>query len=95
MHAALVAAVDAVVAQPLDELWPDQLQAHIATVAPQLQRLAGFVSAATGRLHSSTGGQLPTPDGRRRSVVGWLAETTRSGPAAAGSQLRTALALQA
>jgi hypothetical protein len=28
-------------------------------------------------------------------VVGWVAETTRSGPAAAGSQLRTAVALQA
>jgi hypothetical protein len=95
MHAALVAAVDAVVAQDLDGVWPDELQAHIAAVAPQLQRLAGFVSAATGRLHSSTGGQLPTADGRRRSLVGWLAEATRSGPAAAGAQLRTAVALEA
>lgn len=94
VHAALERAVDAVVAQPLADLWPDELQAQIAVIAAQAQRLAGFVSLATGELHRRTGGQLTPDAGGRRSVIGWVAEATRSSAAAAGSLVRTATALE-
>ena len=93
-QAALEHAVDAVVAEPLEELWPDELQERIAAVAPQLQRLQGFVSAATAVLSRRTGGQVPTDDGGHRSLVGRVAEATRSSASTAGSLGRAAIALE-
>ena len=93
MHAGLAAAVEAVVAVPLAGLWPDELQAHVVAVAPLVQPLSGFVSLALGELARAGGGQLPTGDGGSRSLVGWVAEATRTGASAAGGAVRTAVAL--
>lgn len=91
---ALAEAVDAVVGQDLDGGCPALLQAQIAAVAPQVQRLTGFVALAAGRLHKVTGGQVATEDGGSRSVVGWVAESSHDSPSASGRLLRTATLLE-
>jgi hypothetical protein len=91
---ALSVAVDAVVAVPVAECGPEQLQAGIAAVSGHSGRLAGWLSAAAGQLAALTGGRVGTEDGRGRSVAGWLAETTGTSAEAAGSRLRTAAALR-
>ena len=88
--APLRAAVDALVARPADRSTVAELAELIAAVTPQLARLDGWVRAAEGELSVRTGGQLPTDDGARRSVAGWLAEVRHDSASAAGSRLRTA-----
>ena len=86
--------LDELVAQPLEALPVAVLQAQVAAVAPQAGRLEGWLQAAAGELAARTGGQLPTEDGGRRSVVGWLAEVRQDTSASAGRQLRTSAALR-
>ena len=90
---ALRAAVDAVVQQDLAGLSLAQLQEQVASVAGEVQRLSGFTGLALARLHMRTGGQLPTEDGRWRSVAGWAADATRDSASATGRLIRTAAAL--
>jgi hypothetical protein len=92
---ALAPAVDAVVGVPVTELFAVDLQERIAAVDRQVQRLSGWVSAATGELHSMTAGQVRVEGSESlRSVVGWLAEATSTSSGAAGSRVRTATALR-
>ena len=86
----LRAAVDALVAEPADRSTVAELTEQIATVTPELDRLEGWVRAAEGELSVRTAGQLPTDDGGKRSVAGWLAELRHDSASAAGSRLRTA-----
>ncbi len=75
---------------------PPRLQAQIAVVTPQVNRLQGWLSAAAGRLDAPDGrerARMPTPAGLVRSLAGSpRCSTTR--PASAGSQLRTARLLR-
>ena len=90
---ALRAAVDAVVQQDLAALSLEQLQEQVGSVAGEVQRLSGFTGLALARLHMRTGGQLPTEDGRCRSVAGWAADATGDSASATGRLIRTAGAL--
>jgi hypothetical protein len=92
--AALAPVVDAVVEQPVGDLCAAELQAGIAGVALQADRLLGWVSAASGQLQAATGGKVATDTGGERSVAGWLAEATRTSSSAAGARLRTSTALR-
>ncbi len=56
--------------------------------------MQGWLTAVAGRLDELTGGTVPTPDGRGRTVAGWLAEVQHATPGAAGSQLRIARLLR-
>ena len=85
---ALEPAVDRLVAVPVDELCAAELQAFLTGIVAQRDRLDGVLSRAAGQLQAVTGGQVATDDGGSRSVVGWLAETTRTSPGAAGARLR-------
>jgi hypothetical protein len=87
---ALAPVVDALVDEPVAGLWPDQVQALIAEVAPQIDRLQGCLTRLLGALPAS----LPTDDGGMRSTAGWLADTTRESPQSAGRDLRVAQALR-
>ena len=53
--------VDALVAGPVHGLCVAELQALIAGIAPQLERLAGLSSLALGQLQAMSGGTVP-PD---------------------------------
>ncbi|MFN2523935.1 MAG: DUF222 domain-containing protein [Mycobacteriales bacterium] len=86
--------VDDLVAEPLDGLWPDELQERYAAAVGQVQRLQGWLAEVAGQLSVSTGGQLPTDDGGTRSVAGWLAEASRSTSSAVGRELSTSAALR-
>jgi hypothetical protein len=92
--AALTTAVDTVVAAPLPDLCAAELQFRIRAVGQERDRLEGWLSAATGQLHAATGGTVVTPEGRGRSVAGWLAEATRTSSQAAGARLAKATALR-
>jgi len=92
--AALAPVVDALVQEPVAELCASELQARIASVAPQVDRLLGWLSQASGQLQVLTGGTVPSPEGGARSVSGWLAEQRRETPSAVGSQLKTSAALR-
>lgn len=92
--AALQPLVDALVADPVDNLGVETLQLRITLLRPQVDRLVGWLGAAGAALQHATGGQLPTDDGGRRSVVGWLAQTGRTSPSAAGAALRVSSALR-
>ena len=94
LAARLRALLDELVAQPLEALPVAVLQAQLAAVAPQAGRLEGWVQAAAGHLDARTGGQLPTEDGGRRSVTGWMAEVRQDTAASTGRQLRTSAALR-
>ena len=87
---ALEPAIDRLVAVPVEQLCAAELQDFLTAVVAQRDRLDGVVSQAAGQLAAVTGGQVATDDGGSRSVVGWLAETTRTTPGTAGSRLRTA-----
>jgi hypothetical protein len=91
---ALTAAVDAVVGQDLSGLTVEQLQAEVALVGPQAQRLAGFAALASSALSVRVGGRLPTDTGGSRSVAGWVAETTSETASAAGRLIAMATRLQ-
>ena len=86
--------VDALLAQPLEQLDVDQLQTAISTVTPLVARLQGWLTAAAGQLDRRTGGTVPDLDGRARTAAGWLADLQHTTPAAVGSQLRTARLLR-
>jgi hypothetical protein len=90
----LRAVVDRLVAVPLDGQSVAELQAQIAAVGPQLDRLTGWLRAAEGALDAASAGQVATADGGRRPVAGWLAEVHRQTPSAAGRDLRVARALR-
>ena len=90
----LTAGVDDVVATPVGELCAAELQSFLTDVTRQRDRLDGVLSQAAGQLAAVTGGQVATGDGGVRSVAGWLAEATRTSPAAAGSRLKTSAALR-
>jgi hypothetical protein len=71
------------------------LQQRIAAVTPQLARLQGWLTAATGRLEALTGGTVTDPDdGQARTVAGWLASVQHDTPQVTGAQLRTARLLR-
>jgi hypothetical protein len=90
----LGAAVDAVVSCDLHALSVDQLQSVLPAVDEAAQRLSGFRSLAAAELQRRTGGQLPTDDGRRRTVAGWLADATGDSAPAAGRLIRLGELLQ-
>jgi hypothetical protein len=92
--AALAPLVDALLAEPLDELDVAQLQAAITTVTPLVARLHGWLTTAAGQLDQLTGGTVPDPDGRARTTAGWLADVQHSTPSTTGGQLRTARLLR-
>lgn len=92
--AALEPLVDALVAVHPDELSVEALQLQIALLHPQVDRLRGWLDTAAGALQAQSGGELPTPDGGRRTTVGWLGEVARTSSSAAGSALRTSTALR-
>lgn len=92
--AALVPVVDDLVAAPVEDVCAAELQAGILAVSRERDRLEGWLSQASGQLAAVTGGRVATGDGGDRSVVGWLAEATRSSSGAAGSRLRTDTALR-
>ena len=96
--AALTPLVDALLAQPLDELDVEQLQTAISTVTPLLARLTGWLTTAAGQLDQRCGSTLPDPGpdpGRRaRTLSGWLADLQHSTPNVTGGQLRTARLLR-
>ena len=81
----LVAAVDGVVDRDLSVLSVGQLQQAYAVVAPQVQRLSGFGGAVLAELDARGGGQVPTEDGRTRSLPGWAAEASGDSSGAAGA----------
>ena len=91
---ALVPVVDAVVSTPVGDLCAAELQAFIAEVSRERDRLDGVLSAAAGQLAAVTGGRVATEDGGGRSLPGWLAETTRTSPEKAGARLRVSAALR-
>ena len=82
--AALAPVVDALVREPVGDLCVSELQAQIAEVAPQADRLVGWLSVVSGQLQALTGGTVPTAEGGSRSVAGWLAEQRRESPSAVG-----------
>ena len=92
--AALAPVVDALVREPVADLCVAELQAFLADLVPQVQRLEGLVSLASGHLQALSGGNVPTEDGGPRSVSGWLAEQQRETPQAVGSRLRTSALLR-
>ena len=92
--AALAPLVDDLVAERPDGLSVEALQLQIALLRPQADRLHGWLDAAAGSLQAQSQGELSTPEGGRRSTVGWLAETARTSSSAAGSRLRTSTALR-
>jgi hypothetical protein len=100
MGEALVGAVDALAGLAVEDLCVAELQELTAALAPQLGRLAGAQSALLGELHARSGGQVPAtpgPDGAPGPVISvrhWLRELTNMGGPAAGSALRTAIALR-
>ena len=91
---ALAPLVDAVVAEPVTGMTVAQVQERVRAVAPLAERLTGWVQHAAGHLQTLTGGELPTADGGRQSVAGWLADVRHQSPSAIGRELRTSLALQ-
>ena len=91
--ATLPALVDALVAEPLDDLPPVALQQRITVVSAQLARLQGWLHAAVGRLDHAGSGHVDE-DGRARTLAGWLADVRRSTPSTAGAQVRTARLLR-
>ncbi len=97
---ALVGAVDALAGLAVEDLCVAELQELTAALAPQLGRLAGVQSALLGELDARSGGQVPAtpgPDGAPGPVISvrhWLRELTNMGGPAAGSALRTAIALR-
>ena len=62
---ALVPLVDVLVAEPLDTLNREDLQAQIRVVTPQVDRLQGWLTSLAGRLDELTGGNVPDPDSGR------------------------------
>jgi hypothetical protein len=92
--AGLRAAVDDAVAVPVRALCAAELQASIASVQAEADRLLGWVSCAAGQLAATSGGRVATEDGGDRPVAGWLAEATRTSPSSAGSRLRVSTALR-
>lgn len=92
--AALGPVVAALVQEPVVGVAVAELQSRIALVAPQVDRLTGWLSLASGQLQTLTGGTVPTPEGGKRSVAGWLAEQRRETPSMVGSQLRTSTLLR-
>ena len=98
--AALREAVDALARVDVDALTAAELQAQIAAVGPQVDRLSGVVSAAVAALHVRTGGTVasePSPDGTPGPLVAtrhWLRDTLSCGGSAAGATVRTALDLR-
>jgi hypothetical protein len=92
--AALAPVVDALVREPIRDLCVTELQELLRFLVPQVQRLEGLVSLASGQLQVLTGGTVPTPEGGNRTVTGWLAEQQRESPSAVGSQLRTSALLR-
>jgi hypothetical protein len=75
---ALAPVVDALVREPVAELCVRELQALLVAVVPQVQRLEGLVSLASGQLQALTGGSLPMPEGGNRTVTaGWLSSSAR------------------
>ncbi len=97
---ALVGAVDALAGLAVEDLCVAELQELTAALAPQLGRLAGVQSALLGELDARSGGQVPAtpgPNGAPGPVISvrhWLRELTNMGGPAAGSALRTAIALR-
>jgi hypothetical protein len=92
---ALAPLVDVLLAEPLNILDVPALQAAIETVTPEVGRLQGWLTAATGQLDARTGGAVLDEDtGRPRTVAGWLAQVQHGTASAAGSQLRTARLLR-
>ncbi|MBW3551825.1 MAG: DUF222 domain-containing protein [Proteobacteria bacterium] len=59
-----------------------------------MQRLTGFGGAVLAELEARGGGQVPTEEGRTRSLPGWAAEASGDSSGAAGRLLRVASALQ-
>jgi hypothetical protein len=92
--AELRAVVDGLVAVPLDALPVGELQEHVAALGPELGRLTGLLRAAESALEQACGGEVPTPDGGRRPVAGWLAQVHRQTASACGRDLRVARALR-
>jgi hypothetical protein len=92
--AALRPLVDALLAEPLDTLGVEALQARIAAVTPSVARLQGWLSAAAGRLEQTSGGTVPDADGRARTTAGWLTDVQHTTASTAGSGLRTARPLR-
>jgi len=91
---ALTAVVDALVQEPVEQLSAPELQAFIAGLAPQLQRLTGLLSVAIGELNARTAGTLGTDGAKSRTVVGWLAEIGTESASTTGGQVRLASALR-
>ena len=92
--AAVAGAVDALVRLPAVGLSAAELQDHVVAVAPQVARLTGWLRAAEGQLQQVVGGELPTADGGRRSVAGWLADVEHATPSAVGRELKISAALR-
>jgi hypothetical protein len=92
--AALTTAVDAAVGVPVGDLGVAELQDRLTEMTGQRNRLDGWLSAAAGQLQVLTGGTVVTPEGRGRSVAGWLGEATRTSSQSAGALVAKATALR-
>lgn len=91
----LESSVDALAARVVGELSVAGLQALVAAVVPQVDRLLGVVWRAVGELQVRTGGQVPDgPAAAVRPVSGWLREVAGSSGPAAGAVVRTAVLLR-
>ena len=94
--AALVPLVDALLAEPLENLSQEQLQERVVAITPLVGRLQGWVQQVAGQLDALVAGTLPDHSGGKgRSVAGWCADVQRVTVSAAGRQLRTSAALRA
>ena len=87
--AALTRLVDALVGEPLSGVDVAELRVRVASVAPQVARLEGWLRAAAGQVDVAGAGQVPRADGSAQSTAAWLAELRRRTPSAVGSELRT------
>jgi hypothetical protein len=92
--AALPRLVDALVAEPLSGVDAAELRARVASVAPQLARLEGWLRAAAAQVEVAGAGQVPRADGSAQSTAAWLADVRRRTPSAAGSELRASALLR-
>lgn len=92
--APLAPLVDALVGEPLTGLSITELQERIAAVAPQVGRLHGWLLTAQAALAVAGDGQVPTDDGRGRSVAGWLADVRSETASTCGREVRTVSALR-
>ena len=86
--------VDAVASIPVGSLGVAQLQDLVLAASKEAARLVGIASRAVAELEARGGGSVPTKDGGSCALPAWLRVHNNLSPAAAGSQVHTAVALR-